>query len=68
MDPKVCGKLLTHHRKGSKVDVEPLRDRFPLWRSTGEGLQMGSLENRNLRRRKKYFVDSLVGFLIYGYL
>ena len=65
MDPKVCGKLLTHHRKGSKVDVEPLRDRFPLRRSTGEGLQMGSLENRNLRQRKKYFVDSHWGFLIF---
>ena len=25
---------------------------------------MGSLEKRGLRRRKKYFVDSLVGFLI----
>jgi hypothetical protein len=62
MDPKVCGKLLTHHRKGSKVDVEPLHDRFPLRRSTGEGLQMGSLENRNLWRRKKYFVDSPEGF------
>jgi hypothetical protein len=40
MDPKVCGKLLTHHRKGSKVDVEPLRDRFPLRQITGEGPQM----------------------------
>ena len=29
MDPQVCGELLTHHRKGSKVDVEALRDRFP---------------------------------------
>jgi hypothetical protein len=62
MDPKVCGKLLTHHRKGSKVDVEPLRDRFPLRQSTGEGLQMGSLWDRNLRRQKKYFVDSPKGF------
>ena len=53
MDPQVCGKLLTHHRKGSKVDVEALRDRFPLWLSTGEGLQMGSLMNIDLRRRKK---------------
>jgi hypothetical protein len=64
MDPKVCGKLLTHHRKGSKVDVEPLRDRFPLRQSAGKGLQMGSLENRNLQQRKKYFVDSSVGFPI----
>ena len=28
MDPKVCGKLLTHHRRGYGVDVEALRDRF----------------------------------------
>ena len=33
MDPKVCGKLLTHHRRGYGVDVEALRDRFPLRRS-----------------------------------
>ena len=30
MDPKVCGKLLTTHRKGYGVDVEALRGRFPL--------------------------------------
>ena len=29
MDPQVYGKLLTHHRKGNKVDEEALRDRFP---------------------------------------
>ena len=29
MDPKVCGKLLTHHRRGYGVDVEAFRDRFP---------------------------------------
>ena len=29
MDPKVCGKLLTHHRRGYAVDVEALRDRIP---------------------------------------
>ena len=29
MDPQVCAKLLTHYRKGSKVDVEALRGRFP---------------------------------------
>ena len=68
MDPKVCGKVLTHHRKGNKVDVEPFRDRFPLRQITGEGPQMGSLENRSLQWRKKYFVDSPDGFLIYGYL
>ena len=30
MDLKVCGKLLTHHQRGYGVDVEALRDRFPL--------------------------------------
>ena len=35
MDPKVCGKLLTHHRRGYGVDVEALRDRLPLRRSSG---------------------------------
>ena len=37
MDPKVYGKLLTHHRSGYGVDVEALRDRFPLRRSAGKG-------------------------------
>ena len=30
MDPKVCGKLLTTHRRGYGVDVEALHGRFPL--------------------------------------
>ena len=29
MDPKVCGKLLTTHRRGYGVDVEALLGRFP---------------------------------------
>ena len=29
MDPKVCGKLLTTHRRGKGVDVEALHGRFP---------------------------------------
>ena len=33
MDPKVCGKLLTHHQRGYGVDVEALRDRCPLYRT-----------------------------------
>ena len=33
MDPKVCGKLLTHHRRGYGVDVEALHDRTPSDRS-----------------------------------
>ena len=32
MDPKVWGKLLTHHRRGYGVDVEALRDQCPLGR------------------------------------
>ena len=30
MDPQVCGKQLTHHWKGNKVDVEALHGRIPL--------------------------------------
>ena len=30
MDPKFYGKLLTLHRRGNGVDVEALRDRFPI--------------------------------------
>ena len=41
MDPKVCGKLLTTHRRGLGDDLEALHDRFPLWRSVGEGSKMG---------------------------
>ena len=37
MDPKVCGKLLTHHRRGYGVDVEALRDRIPLRQNAGKG-------------------------------
>ena len=37
MDPKVCGKLLTHHRRGYGVDVEALHDRFPLRQIAGKG-------------------------------
>ena len=33
MDPQVCAKLLTLHRRGNGVDVEALRDRIPLRRS-----------------------------------
>ena len=37
MDPKVRGKLLTHHRRGYGVHVEALRDRCPLLRRGGKG-------------------------------
>ena len=42
MDPKVYGKLLTHHRRGYGVDVEAVRDRCPLRQSAGKGPKMGS--------------------------
>ena len=56
MDPKVCGKLLTAHRRGYGVDVEALHGRFPLWQSAGEGSKMGSHGYRRLRRWKLCFV------------
>ena len=37
MDPKVCGKLLTHHRRGYGVDVEALPDRIPLLQIARKG-------------------------------
>ena len=42
MDPKVCVQLLTLHRRGYGVDVQALRDRFPLRQSAGKGSKMGS--------------------------
>ena len=30
MDPQVYGKLLTHHRRSTNEDDEPLRDRVAL--------------------------------------
>ena len=42
MDLKVSGKLLTTHERGYGVDVEALRGRFPLRRSTNEVSKMGS--------------------------
>ena len=68
MDPKVCGKLVTTHQRGLGDDVEALRDRIPLWQIAGKGPQMGSHEERNLRRRKSIFgvPSGLRG--IFGYL
>ena len=68
MDPKVCGKLLTHHRRGYGVDVEALRDRFPLRRSAGKGPKMGSHGYRRLRRWKSGFVAPLDVLRVYGYI
>ena len=38
MEPKFCGKLLTHHRRGYGVDVEALRDQCPLRQGARTGL------------------------------
>jgi hypothetical protein len=56
MDPKVCGKLLTLHRRGNGVDVEALHDQFPLRQIAGKGPKMGSHGYRRLRRWKIGFV------------
>ena len=56
---KVCGKLLTLHRRGDGVDVEALRDRIPLLQDAGKGPKMGSHRYRRLRRWKSGFVAPL---------
>ena len=68
MDPKVCGKLLTHHRRGYGVDVEALSDRIPLRQITGKGPKMGSHGYRSGRRWKSGFVaplDVFYGIKVY---
>ena len=65
MDPMVCGKLLTHHRRGYGVDVEALRDRFPLRQDAEKGPKMESHGNRRLRQWKSVFVDASGGSGIY---
>ena len=62
MDPKVCGKLLTTHRKVLGDDVEALRDRFSLRQIAGKGPKMGSHGYRMLRRWKSVFVAPPDGF------
>ena len=61
MDLQVCGKLLTLHRKGNRVDVETLHNRIPLQQDAGKGPLMGSHGYRRLRRRKSVFVDAPIG-------
>ena len=56
MDLKVCDKLLTLHRRGNGVDVEALRDQFPLRQIAGKGPKVGSHGYRRLRRWKIGFV------------
>ena len=64
MDPKVYGKLLTHHRRGYGVDVEALRDRIPLRQIAEKGPQMGSHEYRRLRQWKSGFIAPMVVFRV----
>ena len=64
MDSKVCGKLLTTHRRGYGVYVEALRGRFPLRRSAGEGSKMGSRGYIRLQWWKLCFVGSLDVFRV----
>ena len=68
MDPKVYGKLLTHHRRGYGVDVEALRDRPPLWQIAGKGPKMGSHGYRRLWRWKQGFVVLSDVFRVYEYI
>ena len=55
MDPKVCGKLLTHHRRGYGVDVEALRDRIPLRQIAGKRPQDGISRVRKVAAVEKVF-------------
>ena len=55
MEPKVCGGLLMHHRRGNGFDVDALRDRTPLWQIIGKGSKIGSHGNRGFRRWKSIF-------------
>ena len=66
MDPKVCGKLLTHHRRGYGVDVKPsvidspsgrTPEKDPRWDLTGtEGCSDGN----------RVFVDASHDLGIFG--
>ena len=65
MDPKVCGKLLTTHRRAYGVYIEALHGRFPLRWSASEGSKMGSRGYRRLWRWKLCFV---VPWMFSGYV
>ena len=60
MDPKVCGKLLMLHQRGNGVDIEALRDQFPLRQIAGKGPKTGSHGYRRVRRWKSGFVSPLM--------
>ena len=68
MDPKVCVKLLTIHRKGYGVDVEALHGGFPLWQNAGDGSKIGSRGYSRLWRWKLFFVGSLDVLGVRGYI
>ena len=59
MAPKVCGKLPTFQRSGNGVDVDALRDRFPLRQDAEKGPKMGSHGYRRLRQWRSGFVTPL---------
>ena len=60
MDPKVCGKLLTHHQRGYGVDVEALRDRISPWQIAEKGPRMGSHGYRRLLIRLQLIYNFLL--------
>ena len=68
MDPKVCDKLLTTHRRGYVVDVEALHGRSPLRRSAGAGSKMGSRGYRRVRWGKQFFMVASDVFGVRGYI
>ena len=58
MDPKVCGKLLTFHQRVNGVDVEALRDRFPLRQIAGKRPQGGISRVQKVATVEKWFRGS----------
>ena len=65
MDPKVCGKLLTTHRRGLGDDVEALCDRFPLRRSSGTGPKMDLMDTESCGGGIRFLAPSLI---VWGYV
>ena len=68
MDPKVCDKLLTTHRRGYGVDVEALRGGIPLRQNADDGSKMGSRGYRRLRWWKLCFAVLLDVFGVRRYI
>ena len=64
MDPKVCDKLLTHHRRGYRVDVEALRDRIPL-RGSPEKAPDGISRVQKVAAVEKWFRGSPGSFWVF---